>query len=183
MPEVLDRAAFVEFNAMYLARLGARGLLADGGSPLTRTNVVPHRADALTGGVLIACSYVVDDPGRLHGFVVSGVPELPETYVYPEDIVRRGETGQDALRDKAECVVDRLEAYVETLGVRWGEADTVHLYSRHPAAFVLQREVLAPRGLAPTNGLVWHDAAPPVLELELEVDVRRYRCEVVVSPD
>jgi hypothetical protein len=33
----------------------------------------------------------------------------------------------------------------------------------------------------PIHGITWHDAAPPVDLLELEVDVRQYEREITVA--
>lgn len=181
MPGVLDPSGFREFNAAYLAALEPWGLAVHGVPPLARTNVVPVEAPIPATGLLVACSYTVENDSGPTSFVLSGVPELPEVYTYPDDIVRRGDTSRDGLVDKARCVVDRLVAYTEQLDARWDAGASVHLYTRHPAAVVLEQELLEPRHLAPRMGLVWHDAAPPVTELELEIDVRRYRAEVLVT--
>jgi hypothetical protein len=53
-------------------------------------------------------------------------------------------------------------------------SDAVTLYSAHDLAHAVSHQVLAARGHAPSNGLAWFDAAPPVVDLELELDVRRY---------
>jgi hypothetical protein len=43
------------------------------------------------------------------------------------------------------------------------------------------REVLSERGIVPVHGITWHDAAPPIDLLELEIDVRRYGQEITVA--
>lgn len=109
--------------------------------------------------------------------MISGVAEVATGLAYPDDIVRPGETSADALLEKARSVLDDVAALVNRLGGVWDDAASVHLYSVHPVAFDLMRTALAGIGVVPRNGIVWHDAAPPVDGLELEVDVRRYARE------
>jgi len=180
LPATLPLDAFVAFNDRYLSQLDGWGLLRDGRSPLTRTNVSPH-AGAPDEPSVLAFSYTV--PGELHApaFVISGIAEMPVAAAYPDGIVRRGETSEDALVEKARCVVDVVDGHIRSLGTSWDTGATVHLYSVYPIAFALSRVVLAELGVAPAHGIVWHDAAPPVTDLELEVDVRRYSREVAAA--
>lgn len=55
-------------------------------------------------------------------------------------------------------------------------------YSGHDIAHAVKRRLLAAVGVTPTHGLVWHDAAPPVLDVELEIDVRRSHRELILWP-
>jgi len=180
LPATLPLDGFVAFNDRYLAQLDGWGLLRDERSPLTRTNVSPH-AGAPAEPSVLAFSYTL--PGELPtpAFAISGIAEMPLAANYPDGIVRRGETSEDALVEKARCVVEVVDGHVRTLGATWDEGASVHLYSAYPIAFALSRVVLAQLGVAPAHGIVWHDAAPPVTDLELEVDVRRYAREVAVA--
>jgi hypothetical protein len=175
-PAQITMSEFVQFNDRYLAHLDAHGLLRDGVPPLTRTNVAPF-AHAPATPLVLAFYYTVPDPRPTESFVISGVAEVATGLAYPDDIVRPGETSADALLAKARSVVDDVTAILDRLGGVWDEAVSVHLYSVHPVAFDLVRSVLAGIGVAPRNGIVWHDAAPPVDGLELEVDIRRYARE------
>lgn len=180
LPATLPLDGFVAFNDRYLAQLDGWSLLRDGTSPLTRTNVSPH-VGAPEEPSVIAFSYTT--PGELAApaFVISGIAEMPLAANYPEGIVRRGETSEDALIEKARCVVEVVNGHIRTLGTTWDDGASVHLYSAYPIAFALSRQALAEIGVAPAHGIVWHDAAPPVTDLELEVDVRRYAGEVVAA--
>jgi hypothetical protein len=178
LPATLTIDGFVAFNDRYLAQLRDWDLVPGETSPLTRTNVSPTQGAPAEPSVL-AFSYTI--PGDGPAYVVSGIAELPVAASYPDGIVRRGETSEAALLEKAECVADVVGHHVDELGVTW-EADTsVHLYSAHPVAHVVSRRVLPRLGVAPAHGIVWHDAAPPVTDLELEIDVRRYAREIAVA--
>jgi hypothetical protein len=180
LPAARKLEDFLSFNNEYLAQLNAWGLLHDGSSPLARTNVAPV-SGAPPRPAILGFSYTIDGSYRRKSFVVSGVPELPDDATGPQDIVRSGETSADALLEKLQFVVAAVAARVEALGVHWENAVNVHLYAAHDLAFPLAREVLAEQGIVPIHGITWHDAAPPVELLEVEVDVRQYEREIVLA--
>lgn len=179
-PAQLSFEAFRTFNDEYLSHLAAWDLIRDGAPSLTRTNVAPY-ANAPQAPSVLAFSYTVEEERAAPCFVVSGVAELPMGRRYPDEIVRRGETSPEALTEKARTVVEEIAENLALLGGTWDDAVSVHLYSLHALAFELQREVLAAIGVVPVQGIVWHDVAPPVAGLELEVDVRRYAREHVIE--
>jgi hypothetical protein len=175
-PSQITMDAFRRFNDDYLAHLDAWGLLREGVPPLTRTNVAPF-ANAPAEPSVVAFSYTVPEQRPTPSFVISGVAEVATGKRYPEDIVRPGETSVDALTEKARSIVEDVAAIVTALGGAWDDASSVHLYSQHEVAFALVRTVLADLGIVPAHGIIWHDAAPPVDGLALEVDVRAYARE------
>jgi hypothetical protein len=181
LPSALPVQAFRDFNERYLAQLDAWGLVHDDTSPLARTNVAPF-AHAPTEPALVAFSYTrVCETQNGSGMVISGVAELPTGAHYPDEVIRGGETSHDALLEKARYVVHDVKARIAALGTTWDPSASVHLYSTHPVTFEIGRDVLAEAGVVPTHGVTWHDAAPPVVDLELEVDVRRYVREGVAE--
>jgi hypothetical protein len=178
-PAQISMEDFIAFNNQYLSHLDSWGLLRDGAPPLTRTNVAPFRAAPATPSIA-AFSYTVERDEPRGCFVVSGVAEVATGCKYPDDIVRPGESSTDALVEKANSVAADVASIVTHLGGSWDDATTVHLYAAHPFAFELSRRVLSGIGVAPNQGIVWLDAAPPVDGLELEIDVRRYAAERAV---
>jgi hypothetical protein len=182
IPEALPWGQFGEFNELYFARLTTWNLLRDDGtSPLARTNVAPL-VDAPAEAGVLAFSYTTEADDLEATFVVSGVAELMEPYRIPADLVRPCETTTEALLDKARSVVKVVSAQLEALGVPWDNSASVHLYSGHDIAHAVKRQLLAAQGINPAYGLIWHDTAPPVAGLELEIDVRRYRRELTIWP-
>jgi hypothetical protein len=170
---------FVAFNEDYLERLKSWKLLDGDDSPLARTNVAPIRGGVSEPGVL-GFSYTVAQESPAQTFVVSGVPEVPDDASGPDDVVRLGETSPDALREKLEFVTGMLKGRFAALGIGWADDASVHLYSAHDAGSTLL-EILDKQDIHPTFGLTWHEAAPPVDLLELEIDVRRYARETVIG--
>ncbi|HEX6523091.1 MAG TPA: hypothetical protein VF070_24305 [Streptosporangiaceae bacterium] len=174
MPRPLGIAEFGRFNEHYLSRLAGWGLLRDGGSsPLARTNIAPVGRE-LAEPVVRAFSYTTPGAAPGPGFVLSGVPELPERFSYPQDIVRRGQTSHDALAEKTRSVLDVIAARITALGADWTDCADLHLYTAHDIASTVRQEVRSRVGVVPARGITWHYAAPPIKELELEIDVRRY---------
>jgi hypothetical protein len=169
---------FVAFNGEYLERLRSWELLDGDASPLARTNVAPVRGGVSEPGVL-GFSYTVEQDSPSRTFVVSGVPEVPDDASGPEDVVRLGETSSDALQEKLEFVVETIKSRLAALDTEWSDDAAVHLYTAHDASSALS-EILARVGVNPVFGLTWHEAAPPVDLLELEIDVRRYARETIV---
>ncbi|WP_329474787.1 hypothetical protein OG555_24040 [Kribbella sp. NBC_01484] len=172
LPATLSLSDFVSFNDVYMGQLDTWGLLRHGVSPLTRTNVSPVH-EAPSEPTLAAISYVSERPARQPTYVISGIAELPSGGSYPQEVLRTGETTPDALHEKASLIVDVLERHLETLGLQWAPSDTVNLYSAHDLTHMVS-DLLATRRHSPSYGLLWHNAAPPVVDLELEIDLRRY---------
>ena len=170
---------FVAFNGEYLERLRSWELTEGDESPLARTNVAPIRGGVSEPGVL-GFSYTVERDSSARTFVVSGVPEVPDDASGPEDVVRLGETSPDALEEKLEFVVTMLKGRFAALNTAWGDDASVHLYTTHDLGSALI-DILVGAGINPVSGLTWHEAAPPVDLLELEIDVRRYARETIVG--
>lgn len=179
-PQSLPAQGFRDFNSVYNAQIEAWGLRRDERVPLARTNVAPAANPPATPSVL-AFSYTVPRDDAPPAFVISGAAELPDGTTYPDDIVRRDETSDDALAEKARVVAGMVAARLEALGTRWDDAATVHVYSTHAIVPQLARDALAGLGIVPAHGLIWHDTAPPVADLALEIDARRYDRELLLA--
>lgn len=150
--------------------------MRDGGSPLARTNVAPVTRE-VEGPSIVAFSYTVEAAGAAPSYVVSGTAELRDGAKYPEDIVLSGDTSPAGLTEKLRAVVQIVLDRLETLKANWDDGATVHLYSSHGLEHEFQHVVLPEFGITPVHGVVSHSTRPPVLGLELEIDVRRYAAE------
>jgi hypothetical protein len=170
---------FLAFNGEYLEQLRSWELLDGDESPLARTNVAPIRGGVPEPGVL-GFSYTVERDSPARTFVVSGVPEVPDDVAGPDDVIRSGETSPDALEEKLVFVTEMLKGRFHALGIEWENDASVHLYTAHDIASALI-EILDRQGINPVFGLTWHEAAPPVDLLELEIDVRRYARETLIA--
>jgi hypothetical protein len=175
--EPFSEQGFDAFNREYVKTLERWGIYKDGANPVARTNVCPVHAKPAAPS-LYAFSYSV--PGKRASFVVAGGAEVrggPEGYA--ARTVRFGETSPDALREKVRFVVALMGERLAALGFSWRDALATQAYTVHDIGALVGPEIDA-RGAAP-HGLTWHLAAPPVVRLEFEMDVRAPAREIVLS--
>jgi len=164
---------FAEFNAVYAAILAEADLLADGLNPIARTNVAPE-VDPPPEPVLYGFSYTIPSDGQdlRPTFVVAGAGELSEDRYDAEHIVRAGEISDEAMREKAECVLDHMQRRLSGLGATWEQVNIVNIYTVRNIYPFLRDGILAKIGAAARHGVRWHLARPPIEGLEFEMDVR-----------
>jgi hypothetical protein len=160
---------FAAFNVGYADLLREWGLLVDGRSSTTRTNVAPELA-APTEQVLFAFAYTVPAADAPPTFVLAGATERPE--------LRSGDTAPEALREKTADVVASLSARLEALGQDWSAVGDVAVYTAHDALAALRSELLPRLGPAALHGLRWFASRPPIVGLEVEIDARAVRQEL-----
>jgi hypothetical protein len=179
IPHAFTFQGFSEFNAGYVEVLKRWDVLRDGLNPVARTNVAPERR-APSEPSLYGFSYTVPAREAPTTFVVAGAGELPEASLDPQDVVRRGETSTDALREKAHFVMGLMYARLRGLGVDWFSVTTTEVYTIHPICPLMEQEILQPMGAAAAHGITWHYARPPIVTIEYEMDLRGVRREIVL---
>lgn len=178
-PQPFTLAGFKDFNRGYVAVLERWGLFRDGLNPVARSNVCP-RFDAPAEPVFHAFSYTVPDTAAgAADFVVAGSGEWPEDQPFPEGIVARGDLSPAGLAAKADYVLRTMRARCDGLKGEWSGLTAAQVYTVHDIHPLLPTH-FSPAGLT-ALGLTWHVCAPPILELEFEMDVRRVRDERVVG--
>ena len=169
---------FSVFNEEYLQLLTEWDLLIDGGNPIARTNVAPvlyHPAEPS----LYAFSYIRPSNGSEAEttFVVSGAGELSRTGLDPRAVVRKGETSEDAMREKAACVMQAMQTRLDTLQATWSQVTAVNIYTAHNVFPFLRESVLSRMEQANEHGVRQHYARPPIEAIEFEMDLRGVRQE------
>lgn len=176
-PQPFTLQGFQDFNRGYVAVLERWGLFRDGLNPVARSNVCP-RFDAPSEPVFHAFSFTVPDAGEApRDFVVAGSGEWPEDQPFPAGIVARGDLSAAGLAAKADYVLRTMRERCQGLQGRWAALTAAQVYTVHDIHPLLATH-FAPAGLT-ALGLSWHPCAPPILELEFEMDVRRVRDERV----
>jgi hypothetical protein len=177
-PKPFSMEGFREFNTDYVGVLKAWNLYRDKLNPVARSNLAPVLDPPAEPG-FFAFSYTVPAaPGVPLTFVIAGNGEWPEGGRFPEDIVRRGETSPDAVREKAQHVAGKMEARMRALGANWREATAVHVYTALDVGAVAAE--LNARGFAGL-GFNWFYVRPPIVGLEFEMDMRGVRTEIVLD--
>ena len=180
-PAQFSEAGFIAFNQHYCETLARWGIYdaAAKTNPVARSNVCPL-IDPPTEPGFYAFSYTVPATGgAAPSFVVSGSGEAPEGKgAYGDFIVRRGETSPDAMVDKARAVLGEMERRMQLLGHGWPDTSATQVYTIHDIHPFLGAEIVR-RGAA-RNGVAWHLARPPVVQLEYEMDCRSVAVERVI---
>ena len=118
-PRPFTFEGFAGFNESYRSILADADLLADGLNPIARTNVAPE-IDPPSEPMLYGFSYSVParDPNLPPTFVVAGAGELIEDQYDVQHIVRVGETSDEAMREKAKCVMEHMRRRLSGLGAK-----------------------------------------------------------------
>lgn len=175
-PQPFTMAGFQGFNQAYVAVLADWGLVRNGLNPVARSNVCPlHDAPGEPG--FHAFCYTVPAAAARPSFVVAGSGEWPEDLPFPAGIVARGDITPAGMAAKIAYVLQTMRERCESLGADWTAVSAAHVYTLHDIHPFLASH-FAPSGLL-RNGLDWQVCAPPILELEFEMDVRRVAHEML----
>lgn len=178
-PAPFSFAGFERFNAAYVKQLEKLGILDRGLNPVARTNVAPAIAPPREP-VIYAFSYTVPAQPAARSFVLAGTGELPEGSLDPHEVIRRGESSADAMREKARFVLDLLDARLRGLGVAWDAVTAVGVYTVHDVSPVFISEALMQRGYR-NHGIIWNHTRPPITSIEYEMDARGSVREIVLT--
>jgi len=179
-PQPFTFQGFSDFNARYVGILKSWDLLQDSLNPIARTNVAPELGPP-TEPCLFGFSYTVVEANAKPSFVVAGAGELPEGSLDPHDVVRKGETATEALREKARFVIGLMDGRIRGLGARWADVSQTNLFTVHPVCPWLNSEILGKMESAQLQGVNWYFARPPIVSIEFEMDLRGVGLEVVIG--
>ena len=170
-PAQFTDTGFIAFNRQYIETLKRWGVMADDdNNPVARSNVIPamHRPDEPS---FHAFCFARPAAGASGSFVIAGSGEAGDGPApYRERTVRYGETGPDAMREKALFVLGRMEERMAALGKSWSDTTATQVYTVYDLHPFLGDEIVRRR--AAQHGLIWHFARPPVEGLEYEMDCR-----------
>jgi hypothetical protein len=177
-PRSLSLKDFGAFNASYVDVLKSWGLLLDGGvNPVARTNVAPVVFPP-PEPAFYGFSYSVRSTAPQKTFIVAGAGEFGDLSRNPGDIVRRGDTSSPAIAEKTRYVAGIMGGNLRAMGVNWPDVTTIDLYTAHDLSEALLVEILKISG---HNAVTWNYARPPILEVEIEMDLRGVRREIVLG--
>jgi hypothetical protein len=177
-PAQFSEEGFRTFNETYVTTLRDWGLFDGRVNPVARSNVCAE-IDPPPEPSFHAFAFTVAATQAAPTFVVAGSGEAPEGRgSYAAHIVRRGETGPEAMREKARFVLAEMERRLGVLGFTWTDTTATQVYTVHDLYPFLADEIVC-RGAA-RAGLTWHFCRPPVRELEFEMDCRGVATEQVI---
>ena len=179
LPTPLSFEGFAAFNGEYQQLLASWELLLNGRNPLARTNIAPAVLPPEEPS-LYAFSYTApsSDDATPPTFIVAGAGDLhDQANLSPAAIVRPDDTSDDALREKAMCVMQVMQARLDGLGVGWPDVTSIDVYTVYPLQPFLTDTVLGRSGEAAAHGIHWHFGHPPIEGLAFEMDLRGVRRE------
>lgn len=177
-PEPHSMFGFVEFNREYRGLLEDWEMLVDDANPIARTNVAPVRRPP-TQTVVYAFSYTIPSKTARPTLVVAGGGEL-RGGLDSNNIVRAGETTDDAMAEKARCVVEIMRERLDALGTDH-DLTQINVYTSHDLRPVLDEVVITTLPAAAWTGVNWHFARPPIIDIEFEMDMRGVATDIVVE--
>jgi hypothetical protein len=177
-PGQFTEQGFRAFNESYVVTLRKWGVFDGKVNPVARSNVCPEIEPPAEPG-FHAFSFTMPTAAAAASFVISGAAEARAGDAsYRERIVRFGETGDDAMREKVRFVMDQITARLALFGTGWRDATAAQVYTIRDIHPFMVDEIV--RRDAARAGLTWHYTRPPVRDLEFEVDCRSVRVEEVI---
>ncbi len=178
-PAPFTEEGFVAFNKIYVVTLQKWGIFDGAVNPVARSNVCPA-IDPPSEPSLHAFSFTVPSTDSTPTFVIAGCAEATEGNAnFAARIVRRGETGADAMREKARVVLDEQQRRLGVFGLTWEDTTATQVYTVQNIHPFMGDEIVR-RGAA-RSGLTWHFNRPPVQGLEYEMDCRCVNWESVIT--
>ncbi|MBV9519659.1 MAG: hypothetical protein JO068_16240 [Hyphomicrobiales bacterium] len=178
-PAPFTDEGFRQFNRAYVGTLERWGIMQGEANPVARSNVC-LAVDPPKVPSFYAFSIAVPSSAKDTSFVIAGSGEAQEgAGPYSSRTVRYRETSADALREKAVFVLAQMEKRMSAFSAGWADTTSAQVYTLHDLHPFLKAEIVV-RGAA-RHGLTWHFAAPPVIDLEFEMDCRRVAVEKVIA--
>ncbi len=179
-PGQFTDAGFKAFNELYVETLKAWGIMGDDRvNPVARSNVCPEVTPPPEPSFHAFAYVTANDGSHPPTAMTSGGAEAKEgDGPYAERIVRYGETGADAMNEKALFVANEMKRRLNLLGFDWPDATAVQAYSVGDFHHVMP--AMAAQGVL-EKGITWHYARPPVIGLDYEMDARVVSDERIVA--
>jgi hypothetical protein len=176
IPKALSFEGFDQFNQPYIEKLKQWNLHVEGLNPVARTNVAIEVSPVAVPSVYGFC-YTEPSGFRGKTFVVAGAGELRSG----QDIVRRGDTSAEGMREKAKYVLEVMAGRLKDMGVAWTDVTATNIYTVFSLDPLLKDTILPALGEATRHGVRWHFARPPIISIDFEMDIRGVRQEITLA--
>jgi hypothetical protein len=169
---------FSDFNKQYYDQLGKLELLINDINPIARTNVSPLFTE-IKEPVLFGLHVLSETSETNQDFVVAGSGEVKGD-LDPKNIIARADLTQKGVEQKVLFVLEEMKQRLFTLKGKYIEPTEINVYTVHeiPNLINIINEYLP--GLAKSSIHVWK-CAPPILEVEFEMDLRRLSNQVLIN--
>ena len=126
-------------------------------------------------------SFTLPSREKAPTFIVAGCGELRGGPMLEAEVIRAGETGPEAMREKASYVIHNMWKRLAGLEVSWDDVTCTDVYTMQPFLDLAGAVVVDRMGVAMQAGLRSFPSRPPIDELEFELATRGVRRELVIG--
>jgi hypothetical protein len=174
-----NRPLFMDFNSKYVERLKNLDLLVDGLVPITRANLAVYDC-SVTEQCVYAFLFIV--PSKMHRltFATSAVADLRTDADGSVQNIAAGDVSLAGLTEKVSYVVHAVDGKLKEIGASWGLSTQIRIYTVRQIGALIPEIILPLVGSGAHHGITWHYVYPPVVGMELELDVRGVLRESVI---
>lgn len=176
IPQQLTPEGFRDFNAPYIEELRKRELLIGRYSAVCRTNVAPAAAPPKEPSVH-AFSYTVKSDTKAKTFCVSGTADIDPR----GKIVAEGDVAPSGMRKRLQYCVEVITTRLNQLEVAWTDATHIDLCVARDIDDLLGALLVPALQGAGARGVRVHDARPPIVGAEVELECRGVGREIVLG--
>ena len=174
-----NRPLFMDFNGKYVERLKSLDLLVDGLVPITRANLAVHDHSVSEQSVY-AFLYTVPSKTNRLTFGTSAIADLKRHADGSVENIAAGDVSPAGLREKVSFVIHSVDEKLQEIGASWDLATQIRIYTVHAIGTLIPEVIVPLAGSGAHHGITWHYVYPPIVGLELEIDVRGVLRESVI---
>ncbi len=164
------------FNVPYLAQLRKWGLIFGDQSGVCRSNIALALLPPTTTS-LCAFTYTAPTSAKNKTFFLSGQADIDAS----GRAIAEGDVGPAAMQRRARYTIDTVGATLAKLGASWQETTQVAFFHVHDIPDLWEANLLGSLGEALNRGVLVYRARPPIAGLEVELEARAVRQEIVVA--
>jgi hypothetical protein len=164
------------FNVPYLEQLRKWGLIFGDQSGVCRSNIALALHPPATTSL---CAFSYTAPASANGktFFLSGQADIDAN----GKAIAEGDTSPAAMRKRARFTIDTVGATLAKLGASWQDTTQIALFHAHDIPDLWGAELLGSLGDALQRGVLVYRARPPIAGLEVELEARAVRMELIVA--
>jgi hypothetical protein len=176
VPAPLAMKDWSSFNVPYLEQLRKWGLIFGENSGVCRSNIaLTLHPPTITS--LCAFTYTAPTSAKNKTFFLSGQADIDAA----GKAIAEGDTGPAAMQKRARYTIDTVGATLAKLGVSWRDTTQIAFFHAHEIPGLWGSELLGSLGEALSRGVLVYRARPPIAGLEVELEARAVRQEIVVA--
>jgi len=176
VPAPLEFSDWSTFNVPYLGQLREWGLLFGEYSGVCRSNIALATYPPANTS-LCAFSYIAPTSAKGRSFFLSGQADIDAA----GKAIAGDDIGPAAMRKRARYVIDTVGTTLAKLGVSWQETTQIALFHVHDIPGLWDSQLLGSVGDALRRGVLVYRARPPIAGLEVELEARAVRQELIVA--